>query len=171
MTPEEITALQKENEALKVKANEAGNATERLAALEKSNKEVADRNAALTLDLAKRDTLAKYPNLKGMESHVKGGTPDEFEATAKALSEAMAARETEIKKSLPAPNPADQWAGIPRSVNNSFALPKDRQDEYAAVRADKALPPMAKLTKLMQMHLVDQSRNMITGTKRALGIA
>ena len=174
MTPEEIAALQKRNEELeaaaKANASSSGSIQEKLAALEKENKERAERETALRLDLAKRDTLTKYGNLKGMEALVRGATPEEVEANAKALSEAVAAREAEFKKNIPPANPREQWDGVPRSVQNSLAISKDRQDEYAAVRADKAISKTAKLTKLMQMHIRDQSEKMVKGARLALGI-
>lgn len=172
-TPEEelaqIKAEKAELEAkLAAQGSNANDIVKKMEALEKDNKDRAERERVMTLDLAKRDAVAKYPKLKGFEDMVSGANKEEIETKAKTLAEKIEAREKEISGGTG--GAAAAWNGVPRSVPSSLTITKDRQDEYTTVKQDKSLSLRAKTSKLMAMKMQDLHEKMIKGTRAALGI-
>lgn len=172
-TPEEeLDQVKAEKAELEAKlAAQSSGATEimkKMEVLEKENRERAERERTMTLDMAKRDTISKYPKLKGFEDLVSGATKEEIETKAKTLAEKIEAREKEITAAVP--NHAAAWSGVPRSVPSSLVITKDRQDEYDTIRKDTKVPLNQRIQKLMGMKMEDLHKRIVSSTRAALGL-
>ena len=128
---------------------------------------------AKELSMDKDRVIASHENLKGFEgvaNLVRGNTVEELQTSAKTLSESLAKREEIYKQKLGTSN-QQIWDKIPGSTGSSIGITRDRQDEYASVRADKNLNTRAKIAKMMNMKLMDNTKNVVSFMQRSLGIA
>ena len=128
---------------------------------------------AKELSMDKDKAIGSYDNLKGFEgvqNMVRGNTAEELQTSAKSLSESLAKRE-EIYKQKSGTQNQQAWDKLPGSTASSIGITKDRQDEYASIRADKGLNTRAKVAKMMAMKLVDNTKSIVNYMQRSLGIA
>lgn len=174
---EELAALKTQNADLQAKLSATPAVPKELLTeletLKKDNEARTIREKESNIKLAKMTAASAYPNIKGFEDMVSGGTEEEISANAKALSEKMAARDQAQKTSGIPGDPAGAWGSIPRSANNGLALPKERQDEYAAVRAMETRGPKAmmdKIVKLTGMHMADLFHKQNKSDRARLGL-
>lgn len=125
------------------------------------------------LSMDKDRVIASHENLKGFEgvaNLVRGNTVEELQTSAKTLSESLAKREEIYKQKLGTSN-QQAWDKIPGSTGSSVGITRDRQDEYASVRADKNLNTRAKIAKMMNMKLMDNTKSVVSFMQRSLGIS
>lgn len=171
-TPEEeIANLNKQIEEFKAKGVAADGLNLKVKSLEEQLSTMAESTKAEKLELAKAQALLEFPASAGMKDLIKGATPEEIKANAKALHDTLTARDAEFikKHNIKADANLQDWSGVPGSVPAEFAIASDRDAQYAEVRKSQ-IPMRIKLQRLMGMHFEDLHKRTVIGARRALGI-
>lgn len=172
MTIEEELALAKtklaEFEAKGVKTDalesQIKGLNEQLSAMQTANK-------AKELDLAKREALIEFPGAKDFADLIRGGTPEEIKAAAKAAHERVLERDKKFKEThnIKDEDPLNSWKNVPGSVPPELMIANDRQEQYAKIRASN-MPKHQKIVTMMGMKIEDLYKRHVIDVRTRLGI-
>ena len=182
ISEDELLALREKAttaDGLKAKVNEleehvSGNKTDEAQLLKLQKDLEGEKSARQSTELlrTKEKVIGSFDNLKGLEGindMVSGKNQEELIVSAKLFSERLQKRDDELRSKWTETD-AEKWEKIPRSVPNNIGVTKDRKDEYLAVRQDKNITRRTKIGKLMGMHIVDNSKNVVNGFRDMMGL-
>lgn len=134
-----------------------------------SNMQIA--NKAKELDLAKREALMEFPGAKDFGDLIRGNTPEEIKAAAKAAHDKVIERDRKFKEAhgIKDEDPIDKWKGVPSSVPPELLIASDRNEQYQKVRASQ-MPRHQKIVLMMGMKIEDLYKRHYLDARQKLGI-
>lgn len=171
-TPEEqIATLTKQVEEFKAKGAQTDALEAQVKSMTDQLTQLKEVNQRQTMDLAKTQALSEFPKAAEMSEFIKGGTPEEIKASAKAIHEKILERDKKLfeKHNIKPESEIDAWGKVPGSVPPELIIPNDRQTQYEKVRASQ-MPVRFKTAELMKMHLEDLHKKFVLGARALLGV-
>jgi hypothetical protein len=171
-TPEEeLAAMKLQVEEFKAKGAEVEALNARVSALAAENAKMAEESKKKDLDMAMTQSLAEFPEAKEMKEFIRGSTPDEIKASAKAMHEKISANRKSFyeKHNIKPSDDLNAWGGVPGSTPPEFMIDPNRAEKIKAVR-DSNMPKRMKIAEMMKMKIEDLHKNFAVGARRALGL-